>query len=345
MSLTQSLLDIAEERMTQNYNPAKFILDKGDGARVWDIDGNEYVDYYGGHGALILGHGHPQVLEAVHTQLELGTHFGACHELEVRWGQLVKDLVPCAERVRFTSSGTEANLMGLRLARAFTGKPKVVRFLGHFHGWHDHVAFASTSHFDGTLPAGITPATASTISLCPPNDIERVEQILDEDEDIAAVILEPTGAAFGHIPTPPEFVRQLRKMTASRGTLLIFDEVISGFRLARGGAQEYLGVTPDLATLAKVLAGGLPGGAVVGGVLVGPAGGRVVGGKMQRDRGALRRGPLRVRGEVLLARRDVLQVVPENRGVRSDGGARVRASERRRAGSIALLFARMPFLP
>jgi len=125
------------------------------GPRKWDVDGNEYVDYFGGHGALLLGHSHPAVVEAVQRQVALGTHWGASHELEVRWAELVHRLIPCAERVRFTASGTEATQLALRLARAYTGKPKVVRFVGHFHGWHDQVAPGAMSHFDGAVPADL----------------------------------------------------------------------------------------------------------------------------------------------------------------------------------------------
>src|SRR5213079_553791 len=128
------------------------------GSRKWDVDGNEYVDYFGGHGALLLGHVHPAVVAAVQQQVAQGTHWGSSHELEVRWAQLVQRLVPCAERVRFTASGTEASHLALRLARAYTGKPKVVRFVGHFHGWHDAVAPGAMSHFDGSVPAGIPAA-------------------------------------------------------------------------------------------------------------------------------------------------------------------------------------------
>src|SRR3546814_6316011 len=129
------------------FTPYAIYVDRAQGSRKWDVDGNEYVDYYGGHGALILGHNHPKMLEAVHRQLDRGTHFGACHELEVRWAELIRRLIPSAEKVRFTSSGTEANLMALRLARAHTGRGKLVRFLGHFHGWQDHVAFGVSNHF------------------------------------------------------------------------------------------------------------------------------------------------------------------------------------------------------
>jgi glutamate-1-semialdehyde 2,1-aminomutase len=249
---------------SRKLDPYAFYVDHAQASHKWDIDGNDYIDYFGGHGALILGHNHPEVQKAVHAQLDKGTHFGACHELEVRWGELVKQLVPCAERVRFTSSGTEANLMGLRLARAFTGKPKVVRFLGHFHGWHDHAAFGVSNHFDGTASPGVLDGIAENVLLAPPDDIEATRRILESNDDISAVILEPTGASFGQVPMTKEFIVELRRITEERGIILIFDEVVTGFRVAPGGAQEFYGVTPDMCSLAKILAGGLPGGAIAG---------------------------------------------------------------------------------
>lgn len=249
---------------SRKLDPYPIYVDHAKGAHKWDIDGNDYVDYFGGHGALILGHNHPTLLAAVHAQLDKGTHFGACHELEVRWGELVKQLVPCAERVRFTSSGTEANLMALRLARAFTGKSKLVRFKGHFHGWQDHVAFGVTSHFDGTPTPGIVDGIAENVLLAPPDDIEATRRIFEAHDDIAAVILEPTGASFGQVPVTRDFVAELRKITTEHGVILIFDEVVTGFRVAPGGAQEHYGITPDMCSLAKILAGGLPGGAITG---------------------------------------------------------------------------------
>ncbi len=244
--------------------PYSIYVDRAEGSRKWDVDGNEYVDYYGGHGALLLGHGHPDVVAAVQAQMAKGTHFGACHDLEVRWGQLVKDMVPCAERVRFTSSGTEANLMALRLARGFTGKSKIVRFNGHFHGWHDHAAFGVTNHFDGTPTPGVLAEIAQNTIMAPPDSIEETCGILESNDDIAAVILEPTGASWGQIPVSGDFLKQLRETTRERGIVLIFDEVVTGFRASTGGAQAHFGVTPDLTSLAKILAGGLPGGAVCG---------------------------------------------------------------------------------
>jgi glutamate-1-semialdehyde 2,1-aminomutase len=211
-----------------------------------------------------LGHNHPTVVEAIERQLERGTHFGACHELEIRWGALVQQLMPSAQRLRFTSSGTEATLLAVRLARAATGKKKLLRFAGHFHGWHDHMAFGVSGDFDASSSPGILPEITENVVLTLPNDVDATARILAADDDIAAVIIEPTGASWGQVPVLPEFVRALRDATERHGVLLIFDEVISGFRCAPGGAQGVLSIRPDMTTLAKILAGGLPGGAVAG---------------------------------------------------------------------------------
>lgn len=243
--------------------PHPLYVARAEGAHKWDVDGNRYIDYVGGHGALLLGHNHPVVAEAVREQLAKGTHYGGCHELEVAWAEQIRRLIPCAQRVRFTNSGTEATLLAIRLARAYTGRAPIVRLAGHFHGWHDQVAAAVTSHFDGTAPAGVLREVARQAIVCPPNDLVALGRILDE-HDAAALILEPTGASFGHVPLVEGYLAQARELTARRGVLLIFDEVITGFRVSTGGAQAHYGVTPDLATLAKIVAGGLPGGAVVG---------------------------------------------------------------------------------
>jgi glutamate-1-semialdehyde 2,1-aminomutase len=234
------------------------------GPRKWDVDGNEYVDYFGGHGALLLGHCHPAVVAAVQEQVTLGTHWGSSQELEVRWAELVARLIPCAERVRFTASGTEASHLALRLARAHTGKSKVVRFVGHFHGWHDQVAPGGMSHFDGSVPAGIPPSVVEQTILLPADDVAAAVDTLKRRDDIAAVILEPSGASWGMVPLPQGFLADLRAAATAAGVVLIFDEVITGFRWSRGGAQARFGVIPDLAVLAKIVAGGLPGGAVAG---------------------------------------------------------------------------------
>jgi glutamate-1-semialdehyde 2,1-aminomutase len=230
----------------------------------WDVDNNKYVDYFGGHGALILGHNHPTVMAAVHAALDRGTHFGACHALEVRWAELITQMVPSAERVRFTSSGTEATLMALRLARAYTGRSKLVRFRGHFHGWNDHMTSGYSNHFDGTPTSGVVSGLSDSVLLCDPNDVEGITRIFNDHKDIAAVILEPTGASFGKMPILPSFLQVLRDLTAQAGTILIFDEVVTGFRVSPGGMQQAVGITPDMTTMAKIVSGGLPGGAVAG---------------------------------------------------------------------------------
>ena len=204
-------------------------------------------------------------MAAVHAQLDRGTHYGASHELEIEWAERVKALIPTAERVRFTSSGTEATLMAVRLARAFTGKPKLIRFNYHFHGWHDHMTSGHTNHFDGTPTTGVLDAVAGNVLLCDQNDEAALARLLEQHEgEIAAAIIEPTGANGGKLPIDPDFLHALRRLTAEHGVLLIFDEVVNGFRVAPGGAQEAYGIRPDLTTLAKILAGGLPGGAVTG---------------------------------------------------------------------------------
>jgi len=234
------------------------------GSHKWDVDGNEYVDHPGGHGSLLLGHGNPKVVQAVQEQLNKGTHYGACHELELRWGALIQEMVPCAERVRPTNSGTEATLLALRLARAHTRRKKILRFVGHFHGWHDHVAFGVTTHHDGSPTPGVLPEVAEHTLLAPPWDWEQTKEMLESREDIAAVIIEPTGSTWGQVPLQAQFLSDLREVTQQRGVVLIFDEVISGFRCAPGGAQEALGVVPDLTALGKIVAGGMHGAAVVG---------------------------------------------------------------------------------
>ena len=245
--------------------PYGLYIARAEGPRKWDVDGRGYVDYFGGHGAMLLGHGNKQVMAAVHAQLDRGTHYGACHELEIEWAEWVKRLIPSAERVRFTSSGTEATLMAVRLARAFSGKPKIIRFNYHFHGWHDHMTTGHANHFDGTPTTGVLDAVAGNVLLAEQNDEAGLARLLEQHPgEIAAAIIEPTGANGGRLPIDPEFLHALRRLTAEHGVLLIFDEVVNGFRVSPGGAQQAYGIKPDLTTLAKILAGGLPGGAVTG---------------------------------------------------------------------------------
>jgi len=234
------------------------------GARKQTVDGKEVIDMWMGHGALLLGHGRPEVVEAAQRQLEKGTHPGACHELEIEWAERVRELVPSAECIRFTSSGTEASLMAIRLVRAATGKSKIIKFLAHFHGWNDHTEHAVAPPYEEPTSPGILPEITDRVICLPANDLRLVAETIEHDGDVAAVILEPTGGAYGCVPTLPDFTRGLRETVDGRETLLLFDEVITGFRVSPGGMQEVLGIRPDLTMLAKVLAGGLPGGALVG---------------------------------------------------------------------------------
>jgi glutamate-1-semialdehyde 2,1-aminomutase len=233
------------------------------GSRKWDVDGHEYVDYWMGHGALFMGHCHPAVVQAVQEQVARVTHVGGSHELEIRWAELVNALVPSGERTRFTMSGTEATHLALRVARAYTGRSKVVKLSGHFHGWHDAVTVGVNPPYDTPISAGVPAGTLEHTVVCPPNDIKAVEVVF-EAGDVAAIILEPAGGQSGTTPTMPGYLHELRARTREHGVVLIFDEVITGFRYAPGGAQQYFGVTPDLTTLAKIVAGGLPGGALTG---------------------------------------------------------------------------------
>jgi glutamate-1-semialdehyde 2,1-aminomutase len=244
--------------------PFPIYVERAQGAHKWDVDGHELIDYWAGHGALLLGHSHPEVVAAVQQQMARATHPGACHELEIEWGRWVQRLVPSAERVRFVSSGTEATLMALRLSRLFTGRPRVLKFAGHFHGWHDFLISAADLPYAGEAVPGIPAGAAADTVVIPPNDEELLEQTLAQDRQIGAVILEPTGGHFGAVPVRGDFLRALRDLTSKHDCLLIFDEVITGFRVHPGGAQGYYGIKPDLTTLAKVLAGGLPGGCLAG---------------------------------------------------------------------------------
>lgn len=243
--------------------PFPLYVERAEGSRKWDVDGHEIVDYTMGHGALLLGHAHPEVTAAVVGQVRRGTHYGACHELEMRWAEWVRRLIPSAEMVRFTGSGTEATMMAIRLARAFTDRDKLVRFAGHFHGWQDNVMGLARAEDETPHSPGIPDATLSNVIVLPQNDAEVLAHTL-KGEDVAAVILEPTGASWGTVPLDPAFLGQVRELTEQAGTILIFDEVVTGFRVSPGGVQAAQGVVPDLTALAKILAGGLPGGAVAG---------------------------------------------------------------------------------
>jgi glutamate-1-semialdehyde 2,1-aminomutase len=249
----------------RHSTPFPLYVASASGGRKVDVDGHAVVDFVMGHGALLLGHQHPAVMEAVRVQAERGTHYGASHELEIRWGELVQRIVPSAEHLRFTSSGTEATMMAARLARAFTGREKVIRLREHFHGWNDSVT--GQPRPEETIPSspGLTRGALEGSIVLPQGDVEALERTLREDGAmVAAMIFETTGAHWGTEPMDLDYVRRARELTARHGVLLIFDEVITGFRVAPGGAQQAYAITPDLTTLAKILAGGLPGGCVAG---------------------------------------------------------------------------------
>ena len=248
---------------TRTFLPWPIYVERAQGGRKWDVDGNEYVDYIGGHGALLLGHNRPEVVEATEAALARGTHFGSSHEPEVEWGEQVLRMVPSGERVRFFSSGTEATMMALRLARAYTGRERVIKLVEHFHGWHDIVVGSMREDDPHPHSAGVPDGFYDSLTIVPPGDAEALRRALAA-RDVAAVILEPTGAHWGTHPLAPSYLHAARQATAESGTLFIMDEVITGFRMAPGGASERYGVTPDLSAHAKILAGGLPGGCVTG---------------------------------------------------------------------------------
>lgn len=245
--------------------PFPVYVDRANGSRKTTVEGHSLIDYWVGHGSLLLGHGHPSVVAAVQHQMARGTHFSACHELEIEWGERTRRLIPSAQRVRFTNSGTEATLMALRIARLVTGRTKAVKLIGHFHGWHDLLVPAAYSPYtpdDWSMP-GVTAGVLGDLVAVPPNDLTALEDAFRQHLP-ACCILEPTGGHWGLVPIQGPFLQGLRELCTRYGVLLIFDEVISGFRVHPGGAQAHYGVTPDMTTLAKILAGGLPGGALCG---------------------------------------------------------------------------------
>ena len=241
---------------------------RGSGSRVWDVDGNEYIDYLGSWGPLALGHAHPDVVEAVQRAAADGTSFGAPVEQEVQLAEMICDALPSVDSVRLVNSGTEACMTALRLARAHTGRSKIVKFAGNYHGHADGLLVAAGS---GALThgvptsAGVPESYAAETLIAAYNDLSSVEGLFDAwPDDIAAVIVEPVAGNMGVVPPADGFLQGLRDVTEANGALLIFDEVITGFRVAYGGAQTLYGVTPDVTTMGKIIGGGLPVGAYGG---------------------------------------------------------------------------------
>ena len=260
------------------YNPLlarPLYVSRGDGSRFWDVDGREYIDFFTGSGATFLGHNHPAINDAIRQALEVGI---ICNGETVHHSQLaemIADAVPCAEKIRLQNSGTEATMGALRIARAFTGKSKILKFEGHFHGMHDYLWFncstaTGNARDDGTVAPlpdsdGIPAVLSDLVVVVPFNDFEAFERAVEaHGADLAAVIMEPISYNQGCIPAAPDFLQAVRRTCSDTGIVLIFDEVLSGFRMCRGGAQEYLGVVPDMCTLAKALGGGVPISAICG---------------------------------------------------------------------------------
>lgn len=240
-------------------------ISRAQGAYLYDIDGHQYIDYIGSWGPMILGHGHPRVKATIREALELGSSFGAPTVRETEIAELVIEMVPSIEKVRFVSSGTEAAMSGIRLARGATGRHKIIKMAGHYHGHVDSllVQAGSAATTLGTPNSpGVTPGAAADTILCPFNDVAAVEEILRAyPGEVAALLLEPVAGNMGLVPPSPGYLERLRELTDRNGVILVFDEVMTGFRLARGGAQERFGVTPDLTALGKIVGGGLPAAA------------------------------------------------------------------------------------
>lgn len=252
----------------RSFKPYPFFTEYAKGSKLHDVDGNKYVDYCMAYGAIIFGHSHPPVLEAVKKQLESGTVYGTPTEAEVDLAQLITDHVPCADMVRLANTGAEATMHAIRLARGFTGKPKLLKFEGCYHGAHDSVlvkAGSGATTFGVPNSLGIPENTAKNTVVLPYNDIETLKQTAEDlGDDLAAIIVEPAIGNMGVILPSEAFLTELKRTAEKCRALLIFDEVITGFRLALGGAEEYYGVRPDIVTLGKVLGGGFPISAVVG---------------------------------------------------------------------------------
>ena len=250
-----------------NFDPG-IIIERGQGSRVWDEDGKEYIDYLIGSGPMLLGHGHPEVLDVVQSQLGKGLTFFANNAAGIQLAEDICEAVPCAEQVRYLTSGGEADMYALRLARAYTGRSKIMKFEGGYHGMSAEAQMSLAPEVQANFPqaipdsAGIPDSVRDEMVIAPFNDPATVVALLDEyGDDIAAIIVEPLQRV---VPPQPGFLQLLRDECTKRSIVLIFDEIVTGFRLAYGGAQEAYGVVPDLCSLGKIIGGGFPLAAIAG---------------------------------------------------------------------------------
>jgi glutamate-1-semialdehyde 2,1-aminomutase len=257
------------------HDPFPILFRKGLGSRVWDVDDNQYVDLLSSYGSIVLGHSHPAVLRAIGEQIQNGTMLGTTTELEVEVAKKIQSAVPSAEMVSFANTGTEATMEAIRIARAFTGRDKILKFEGHYHGHHDYVLFsvespsivAGLEQAPSKLPyyPGIPDGISRTVVVAPWNDPTSLERALKRNaNDLAAIITEPVMGSAGIIPPRNDYLKSMRELADKYDVLLIFDEVLTGFRIALGGAQEFYGVKPDIGCYAKALGGGTPIAAVAG---------------------------------------------------------------------------------
>ncbi|PQO42642.1 glutamate-1-semialdehyde 2,1-aminomutase [Blastopirellula marina] len=244
------------------------VFERGEGAYLYDVDGNQYIDYIGSWGPMILGHLHPKVKEALHAAVDQGTSFGAPTERENKLAELIIEIIPSVQQVRLVNSGTEATMSAIRLARGFTGRDKIIKFAGNYHGHVDSLLVAAGSAA-ATLGVpnspGVTAGTAKDTIVLPYNNADALQEAFERNKDqIAGVIFEPVVGNMGCVPPLPGYLQAIREICTNNGALMIMDEVMTGFRVAAGGAQELYGVTPDLTTLGKIVGGGLPIGAYGG---------------------------------------------------------------------------------
>jgi glutamate-1-semialdehyde 2,1-aminomutase len=245
------------------FEPYPFSTTRAQGSWIFDLDGNKYLDFWCGHFGLILGHAHPAVIAKLKEQLEKGYQFGTFHELELKLAEQVIKMLPSAEMVKFTTSGTEANMYAVRLARTYTHRVKIAKFEGNWHGGYDGLHIGVKPPFTQVESGGLSPRALQDTLVLPYNNLEEAERVIKTSQ-LAGVIIEPVLGSEGMIPAKKEFLKGLREICTQTGTLLIFDEIITGFRISPGGAQQVYNVLPDLTVLGKILGGGLPIGAIAG---------------------------------------------------------------------------------